>query len=437
MSTVPTDPERPPRVVLFIVTSFWAFGELAIAVEFARRLAGTGFRPWFLIPPTHRGKLAGTGLRHDILIPGAGKLNRMVLRDIQDTHRPAMVVLADFLNFDFCERHYGLLREDLDVFDCPIGTFDDFTWGRPGSWLDTYGFRAKYSDDISLNRIEFRLRPCPLNNPLTPGEHDVWTYPMLDPKESWLDGGGGPGRATRRREVRAELGVPAGRPLILLTSATWQQMHAAYPRVNAFVDACTAMTERLMRLLLPEASVIAVGPPVLFLDETPAGFHPVGQIDPESFRRYATAVDLHLSNNIVSVSLHRLALAGIPSVALFSSLSKVDGQTEWLDSSSRDLSGLAAEVVEKVDYLYPFRMFPVGWYHFLNSLLAANPFTEMVAHAEVFREEEALETIVALLSDGPQRRRTEAARQRYQAALDALPEPGAILAQISGARVGS
>ena len=42
------------RTVLFIVTSFWAYGELAIATEFAGRMAGTGFRPLFLVPPTHR-----------------------------------------------------------------------------------------------------------------------------------------------------------------------------------------------------------------------------------------------------------------------------------------------------------------------------------------------------------------------------------------------
>ena len=45
---------EPDRTVLFIVTSFWAYGELAIATEFARQMPGSGYRPLFLIPPSHR-----------------------------------------------------------------------------------------------------------------------------------------------------------------------------------------------------------------------------------------------------------------------------------------------------------------------------------------------------------------------------------------------
>ena len=78
-------------------------------------MAGTGFRPLFLIPPSHRPLITATGLEHQLLIPGAGKINRILLQDIQLVHRPALVVLADFLNFDFCDRHYGLCRDDLRV----------------------------------------------------------------------------------------------------------------------------------------------------------------------------------------------------------------------------------------------------------------------------------------------------------------------------------
>ena len=175
-------PASTAKTVLFIVTSFWAFGELAIALEFAERMDGTGFRPLFLIPPTHRTQVAATGLDYQVMIPGAGKINRIQLADIQHTRQPALVVLADFLNYDFCERHYGLRRADLAVFDCPIGTFDDFSWGRPGAWLDTYGFQAKYQSDITLDGLSFRLRPCPLNNPVEEIT-EPQRLPVLDARE--------------------------------------------------------------------------------------------------------------------------------------------------------------------------------------------------------------------------------------------------------------
>ena len=414
---------QPARTVLFIVTSFWAYGELAIATEFARRMAGTGFRPLFLIPPTHRKLIAEAGLEHHVMVPGAGKINRIQLHDIQHVHRPALVVLADFMNFDFCDRHYGLRRTDLSVFDCPIGTFDDFSWGRPGAWLDTYGFKAKYEGDITLDGLSFRLRPCPLNNPLDEVAADVHPYPLL---ESMADVA-----TTSRAEVRRELGLTRGRPVVLVTGATWQRMHAAYPRVTAFVNACHSMLEQLLSKLLHHADVLAVGPQLVFHDRTPDGFHPLGPVEPDRFRRLIQAVDLHISNNIVSVSLHRLALGGIPSVTLMNSLHKRHGRLRWELPVAPTLTESAQRVVDGVDYLYPCRMFPVGWFHFLRSLLDGNPFSDVVAQAEVFDEEAALATIVPMLSDGPQRTRLAEARETYLAALRKLSEVDTILHRVA------
>ncbi|WP_432994608.1 DUF6365 family protein [Dactylosporangium sp. CA-233914] len=412
------------RTVLFIVTSFWAYGELAIATEFARRMDGTGFKPLFLIPPTHRRLIAEAGLEHQVMVPGAGKINRIQLADIQHVHRPALVVLADFMNFDFCDRHYGLSRSDLQVFECPIGTFDDFSWGREGAWLDTYGFKAKYEGDITLDGLSFRLRPCPLNNPLDEVDPDVHPYPLL------ADMADVP--TTERAAVRRDLGLHRDRPVVLVTGATWQRMHAAYPRVTAFVEASHRMLEELLLRLLDHADVLAVGPQLVFHDRVPDGFHPLGPLPPERFRRLIQAVDLHISNNIVSVSLHRLALGGIPSVALMNSLHKRSGKLRWELPDPPVLSESAQRVVERVDYLYPCRMFPVGWFQFLRSLLDGNPFSDMVAQAEMFDEEAALATIVPMLTDGPQRDRLAEARETYLTALRKLPEVDTVLRRVTG-----
>lgn len=410
------------RTVLFIVTSFWAYGELAIATEFARRMAGTGFRPLFLIPPTHRNLIAEADLPFQVMIPGAGKLNRIQLHDIAHVHQPALVVLADFMNFDFCDRHYGLRRADLAVFDCPVGTFDDFSWGREGAWLDTYGFKAKYEGDITLDGLSFRLRPCPLNNPLDEAPADVHPYPLLETMDDIPVAG--------RAEVKRELGL-RDRPVVLVTGATWQRMHAAYPRVTAFVDACHTMLEQLLVKLLAHADVVAVGPQLVFHDGAPDGFHPLGPLPPERFRRVIQAVDLHISNNIVSVSLHRLALGGIPSLALMNSLHKRRGRLRWEVPDPPVLSPEARRVVDGIDYLYPSRMFPVGWYQFLRSLLDGNPFSDVIAQAEMFDEEAALATIVPMLTDGPERGRLAEARETYLAALRKLPEVGTILRRVT------
>jgi hypothetical protein len=191
------------------------------------------------------------------------------------------------------------------------------------------------------------------------------------------------------------------------------------------------MLEQLLERLLPYADVLAVGPQLVFHDRVPDGFHPLGQVEPERFRRLIQAVDLHISNNIVSVSLHRLALRGIPSVVLMNSLNKRGGKLRWEIDDPPQLTEYAQGVVDGIDYLYPCRMFPVGWYHFLRSLLAGNPFTDVVEHVETFDETAALQAIVPLLGDGPQRTRHAEAREAYLEALRKLPEVDTILHQVA------
>ncbi|MDX2545379.1 DUF6365 family protein [Streptomyces sp. WI04-05B] len=412
------------RTVLFVVTSFWAYGEYAIAAEFAARMTGSGFRPLFLVPPTHRGYATAAGLDHRLLIPGGGKINRIQLSDIEHTDRPALVVLADFMNYDFCDRHYGLTRADLAVFDCPIGTFDDFSWGREDTWLDTYGFRAKQEGEITVEGLAFRLRPCPLNNPLDlDAGPDVYAYPML---ESVTDIG-----TAERAEVRRELGLSGDRPVVLVAGATWQHTPKTYPLVTGFVDASRTMMERLLTRLLEHADVVSMGSRLVFHDRDPEGFHALGPVPPERLGRLLQAVDLHISNNIVSVSLHRTALRGIPSVVLGNSLHKKAGRLTWDLPSAPPMTEFAQSVVDRVDYLYRCLMFPVGWHHFLTPLLADNPFADLVPRLETFTEEATLAEILPLLGAGPERDRIARARETYLEALRKLPGVDTVLHELT------
>lgn len=99
--------------VLFIVTSFWAYGELIIAMNFAKKLAKDGHKPHFLIPPKHKRIVDQNGYKNTVLIPKAGKINRILMKDIEYSISPNLVILSDFLNYNYCEVHYGITKEDL------------------------------------------------------------------------------------------------------------------------------------------------------------------------------------------------------------------------------------------------------------------------------------------------------------------------------------
>lgn len=418
----PGPPTRRRRAeadtILFIVTSFWAYGELMIALEFARRAQRGGYRPLFLAPPSHRDVLTRSGMAHTSLIPGSAKLNRVLLRDIEHVHRPALVILSDFMNFAFCERHYGLVRPDLDVFSGAVGTFDNFDWNRPFPMLDTYGFPAKHEGELSTEGFAFRLLPCPLNPPDSPTpspSDDGIRYASIAPSEF-------PETSDCPRPAR----LPAG-PVVLLTTATWQHTYAAYPRVHSFVEMSVALMEHLLRRVPDEATVVSVGPRLFFRDGGPENFVHVDQLPPDVFRAYLAHTDVFVSCNITSVTLHRVVLSGTSAVVLQNSYGVSGlppGQLPF------PLTDFTARQIKHAASLYPFRMFPVGWYHFLDSLMVDNAFTDAIQLRELFDVAGTSDTIADLIAGSDARYRLVENTLRYRDRLRGLSSPEDIVAHL-------
>jgi hypothetical protein len=118
-------------------------------------------------------------------------------------------------------------------------------------------------------------------------------------------------------------------------------------------------------------------------------------------------------------------------VVLGNSLHKRSGRLRWQRPDEPEPTDFARKVVDGVDYLYPYSMFPVGWFHFLRSLLEGNPFAGMVARVETFDERGTLETALSLLEDGPQRRALALARESYLETLRKLPDVETILHKVA------
>ena len=84
--------------VAFLTTSYWAYGELLIALEFAQQLLAAGWQPHFFIPPTHEKTLKAYPFAYTVLMPKLGNVNRVLLQDYEHRCRPQLVILSDFLN---------------------------------------------------------------------------------------------------------------------------------------------------------------------------------------------------------------------------------------------------------------------------------------------------------------------------------------------------
>lgn len=408
------------RPMLFVVTSYWAYGELLIAIEFAIRARAAGYQSIFLIPPSHRSIVEQYAFPYTTLIPHSGAINRALLLDIQYFHKPGLVILADFLNYSFCERHYGLTIDDLKLLDAGVGTFDNFGWQRTHGGFDTYGFQAQRQGNLAIDTYAFRLQPCPLNRPQPPEDRHTHAYALLE-EPRWQD-------ATAKEVARRQLGINHDK-VVLLTTARWQHSHAAYPRVERFVQICNLALEQILLHLGEDVAIISIGPSLLFSDRPPANFYPCVQVLPNEFALYMAATDLFLANNICSTTLHRVILSGIPAAVLYSSLCKVDGALHFADvgMSQNGLSQHAAQLLADVEYCYPFRMFPVGWYYFLNTLLQDNDFCNTYFRLELFQEAVCIERIAQLLYNEHMREELRQHSRAYLHTLAQLPSVSTVL----------
>jgi hypothetical protein len=393
----------------YIVTSFWAYGELHMALDLAARQRAAGIEPVFLIPPSHAALTAAKGIQYETLIPGSGKLNAMLLRDVRRRYRPKAVILADFLNYSFCERHYGLGLDDLDALDAPVSTFDIYDFGQTGGRVDTYGFYAKNMRDISVDRYHRLLQPSPIVPPAPPRSDQIIKYPLFENFD----------RATQREraEARDLLGFGGRDKVVLVTSALWQKMHRPYDAVQPFIDACKQALDEILARVARDAVVVSVGASTVGETREIPGLRRYGHLPADEFDRIAAACDLYVSNNYISTSMGRLVLRGVPTLLVQNSISKhPDGEYIWF---GREGSPLPPQL-RSVARAYPFRMYPVGWHSFLRPVVRDNDFYRIMRHTEVFDVDGSVAVIEAILR-GDDAERSQRVWDRYRAQLEKLP----------------
>lgn len=353
------------RRILFLVTSFWASGELMIAREFAKNLKEAGHEVAFVLPPSHIKKLKSR-LKAYGLIPKSRKLNQLLFHEIAYSFQPDLVILSDFLNYHFASKQYGIVREDLNIFKARIATFDNYNWSKKRLGMDTYGFYSSLPRQVRLEDYGHRIIPCPLENPDALDE-DSLAYALCQ----------GPiQRSDREKEkIYDHFQLDPNKKTIFLTTATWQERTVKEVRVQNFIKKANETYLELVNKLKKQTQVVLVGTEDKIFGEG-KNLHYFSKLASEEFDDLISIANLYIGRNLISTSMVRMVLSGLPCLCLVNSLVK---------NNSLE------------DYAYPFRMFPVGWYDFLTPLLENNPYYDLVDMVEIFSGSKTLDHVVASL----------------------------------------
>ncbi|MDU1349841.1 DUF6365 family protein [uncultured Clostridium sp.] len=326
-------------------------------------------------------------------------------------------MLSDFLNYNFCERHYVLVAEDLKIFSGKLGTFDNFDWTFKKRQMDTYGFPASIASKIDISQYGFKLIPCPIGNYLNHNEPNKYYYSLMEASLQYNE--------NAKSKYRKKLGLPENGAIILVTSATWQETYKHYPNVVDFINASNKCFEKVLEKISENSLIIYVGSKHLInidLDKTNIKF--INNIPPKTFDEYVLACDVFISRNITSTTLAKIAISGIPTLVLKNSL-RINKDNQFDERFK--LTNFVANAIKDCKEIYPYRMFPVGWFSFLEPILLNNPYMDIVVEEELFDINSILNKIDKLINNNKYREELRIKANEYRKGLDKLDKPEKIL----------
>jgi hypothetical protein len=400
--------------LLFFALSTAGYGETVIGLSLARQLQSAGVESQFVISPVSEQILKRSGLRYTLIEQRMGRLARLLIDEQVRQFRPDAIVLADYYTFSgVFQNRFGLHPWFIDEYQVPVLPIDIWEWARTPFAVDM--FEEDRPVDKRLMDMPAWLRPVPLAHPERGGQ----AYPFRLWEESE--------RVTRR--TRAHLfdtfGLGSRDRLVLLTIAPWQQL----PEDKYLSSIGTHVLRGVPRLLahylrqLPDTThflILGQAPPELAglpADRT----HVLPPCSPARFTTLLGACDLVLSLNAGATTVARALISDIPAIVLVNGLAV--GTPEAVEEAGAAIgSGLTSAVRDWLAGMLPlhkFRMWPLGFYDFLEPLLAANPYTEALTTIELLDEKAVVAGISRELYDIATMDAKAAARARYLAVLDA------------------
>jgi Family of unknown function (DUF6365) len=171
---------------------------------------------------------------------------------------------------------------------------------------------------------------------------------------------------------------------------------------------------------------VHVGPEPLKLRDADSRYIWMPSLSPENFDRLLGSVDLFLSANISATTIGRAIAAGVPVLVVQNSCraDTVEGAEEWI---GRAVSEHLKAWLHRSVPLYPFSLWPLGYWQFLKPLLQDNPYREALEVVELTDEAQCIEQCRLLLFDAAARDRTLGRHAAYASKARSLPTAAEVI----------
>jgi hypothetical protein len=386
------------------------FGETILGLRLASELRATGEQVFLLAHNSNLKLLEQFGTQRSIISSAGGPLLQLYISSCLESFEASSIILSDYFTTTLFFDRFGLNPQMLSSFGLPIIAID--TWD---------------SDRTSQNMIDLLVGEQGARSLWPELIRPICPVPFLTPRPEARYYASLPRAVTVPRKIRKHLhhtlGVEESSRAVLFCTAEWQHpnydSHGDAARRCAF--ALPLLVADYLARLGDKVHLVHVGPQPLDLKGRLDGrYHWLPPLRPPEFDTLVASMDLVLSANMSATTIAKAMASHVPVFVLQNSV-KASSIEEAEAAMAGPLSPDLRKWLEDALPLFPFALWPLGYYRLITPLLQDNPYLTALDVAEILDEERVEAILHSLLFDSSARGDQKHRQKLYLDQVTALP----------------
>jgi hypothetical protein len=381
----------------------------------ADELAAMGDEVIFLANESLSPLLSSASFRCEAVNDAMGPLMGLYLKYLMKEDAPATVILGDYFSNANYLHSNGIDSQHILIQNGKIFTLDVWDFRQTGYDIDVFGGQSRKlgrGDQHEWSRqfeaIPFKLKPAPIVTPTSLRD----SFCNLPPDECYTQ--------AERCKARNALGLSSFVKVVLFCTSQWQ--HAPYESETAtrLATSLPALVADYLSDLGRSVHLLHIGPqaydlPLPLQDR----YHWLCPVSPERFDDLLAGADLLLSANISATTIAKAMVRGVPVLVLQNSRSI--NNPELQATKAQPYSARLQRWLQKAAPVFPFALWPVGYYQFLRPLLQGNPYMTALDVVELLDEQQVQSSLAGLLFDKTTRAEQTHRQAAYVGQVRSLP----------------
>jgi len=391
---------------LFLSLSRKGWGEAILGRRIASELRTRGHEVRFICHESMEPLFRGGDIPFASIPEHIGPFVRIYLEAEIVSGKYRGLLLSDFFTCEQVFQSFGFGTEVLLKCDIPVAAIDTWDSESTGTKIDIFGKKTWVAP--SLPRLMQRIVPVPFALP-SPKRRGLYCNmpPSVHPNKAQV------------KHLKHSLGLTASTKLILLSTAVWQQTEYN-DNGNRLAARIPELLDYYLSTLDPRVHVLHIGPRRIRAAALDRRYHWFPQVNSDRFNLLLGSADVVLSLNISATTIATAIASGVPVVVLQNSL---EGGVELADSLS-SCSEFVHAWLACAAPLYKFRMWPLGFYAFLDPLIDGSQYVKALRMVEILDEPGVREQITRLLELDSDRHALIQAQADYVRLVQTLPSGG-------------